>query len=212
MPWKPDSVGSRRTGRWQRLSQQTRRGEPLCRLCLSAGKVEPATVVDHIVPLAEGGTHATDNLMPLCKRCHDTIKTPADNTRMAKVIPCVLRLVWPSLRSAIPCTVNAVELRFSLCSKMPIGEAQAIAAAAVEGVVKASQRGDLKSASVSVVVDDSRLAKHLVACYGVELEDIATHDDTPEATGQHARWIESRRSTERAMRSGCAQGDQPPVT
>lgn len=184
----------------------------MCRLCLSAGKVEPATVVDHIVPLAEGGTHAQDNLMPLCKRCHDTIKTPADNTRMAKATPCVIRLVWPSLRSAIPCTVNAIELRFSLSSKMQMAEAQAIAAAAIEGVVKASQRGDLKSASVSVVIDDSRLAKHLVACYGVDLEDIATHDDAPEATGEHARWIESRRSTERSLRTDSPQGNQPPVT
>lgn len=149
--------------------------------------------------------------MPLCKRCHDTIKTPADNARMAKATPCVVRLVWPSLRSAIPCTVNAIELRFSLANKMQMAEAQAIAAAAIEGVVKASQRGDLKSASVSVVIDDSRLAKHLVTCYGVDLEDIATHNDAPDATGEHARWIEARRSMERALRTDAPQGDQPPV-
>ena len=181
----------------------------MCRLCLSAGKVEPATVVDHIVPLAEGGTHATDNLMPLCKRCHDTIKTPADNTRMAKVIPCVLRLVWPSLRSAIPCTVNAVELRFSLSSKMPIGEAQAIATAAVEGVVKASQRGDLKSASVSIVLDDSRLAKHLVACYGVEIEEIPHHGEEDQSNSKHADWFEAFKSNERIKRSHSPTGSQP---
>jgi 5-methylcytosine-specific restriction protein A len=40
--------------------------EPRCRFCQ-----EPATVVDHIKPLKEGGTHDISNLRPLCKSCHD---------------------------------------------------------------------------------------------------------------------------------------------
>jgi len=32
--------------------------------------VEAAAEVDHIVPLARGGTHDLANLQPLCKSCH----------------------------------------------------------------------------------------------------------------------------------------------
>lgn len=31
---------------------------------------DPATEVDHIVSLRNGGTNATSNLMAMCKRCH----------------------------------------------------------------------------------------------------------------------------------------------
>jgi 5-methylcytosine-specific restriction endonuclease McrA len=40
--------------------------EPNCRVC-----GEPATVVDHITPLRDGGTHDLANLRPLCKPDHD---------------------------------------------------------------------------------------------------------------------------------------------
>lgn len=36
--------------RKHRLSQ-----EPLCRMCMSKGRVAPSTVPDHIVPLSKGG-------------------------------------------------------------------------------------------------------------------------------------------------------------
>jgi hypothetical protein len=52
--------------RWARL-QQLRR-EPACRIC-----GEPATAVDHIVPIAEGGADLdADNLQSLCRRHHNT--------------------------------------------------------------------------------------------------------------------------------------------
>ncbi len=54
--------------------------EPLCRTCRAGGRVTVATIRDHIVPLAEGGTDADDNVQPLCQDCSD-IKTRAEAAR-----------------------------------------------------------------------------------------------------------------------------------
>ena len=35
---------------WQRLRKHQLAIEPLCRFCKRLGKIEPATVVDHVVP------------------------------------------------------------------------------------------------------------------------------------------------------------------
>ena len=51
--------------RKRRLAQ-----EPLCRICNSKGKVTPATVPDHIQPLAKGGEDVDDNIRCLCAECH----------------------------------------------------------------------------------------------------------------------------------------------
>jgi len=54
------------------VEQRRRRleAEPLCRDCLSSGKVTPATVPDHIVPLAHGGPDVDTNVRCLCRRHH----------------------------------------------------------------------------------------------------------------------------------------------
>lgn len=44
--------------------------EPLCRHCLRKGKVTAAEEVHHAVRLEDGGTYDRDNLVPLCKLCH----------------------------------------------------------------------------------------------------------------------------------------------
>lgn len=69
---------SQRTGqrhynsvRWRKLRTLVLTGEPLCRECAAAGAVVQATVVDHILPLAQGGTDAMSNLQPLCATCHN---------------------------------------------------------------------------------------------------------------------------------------------
>lgn len=67
-------------GAWRKLREMVLNEEPLCRDCLRRGKVEPATLVDHIQPLRDGGTNERANLAPLCVPCH-AIKTAADVAR-----------------------------------------------------------------------------------------------------------------------------------
>lgn len=43
----------------------------MCRLHLATGKHVQATVVDHIKPLAWGGSDERSNKQALCRRCHD---------------------------------------------------------------------------------------------------------------------------------------------
>jgi 5-methylcytosine-specific restriction enzyme A len=50
---------------------QVRAEEPLCRECLKEGRATPTAIVDHIRPLAWGGSDARSNKQGLCKRHHD---------------------------------------------------------------------------------------------------------------------------------------------
>lgn len=54
------------------VAQRLRRlqSEPLCRDCASAGIIREATVPDHIVPLAHGGSDEDSNIRCLCSECH----------------------------------------------------------------------------------------------------------------------------------------------
>jgi len=59
---------------WAKVSKYVRANEPVCRHCKNA----LATMVDHILPLKQGGDRlALDNLQPLCHSCH-AIKTVKD--------------------------------------------------------------------------------------------------------------------------------------
>jgi hypothetical protein len=53
------------------------RSEPLCRECRANGRVTAATSIDHIKPLAFGGTDTDDNIQALCTDCH-AFKTAAE--------------------------------------------------------------------------------------------------------------------------------------
>jgi 5-methylcytosine-specific restriction protein A len=57
--------------RWQDTRAAVLRANPLCAWCLMEGRVEPATEVDHIADLIDGGA-PTDyaNLRALSKSCH----------------------------------------------------------------------------------------------------------------------------------------------
>lgn len=57
---------------WKRLRLQVLADEPLCRFCLEAGRVEAATEVDHIVPIAlrPDLRLSRPNLRALCQTCH----------------------------------------------------------------------------------------------------------------------------------------------
>lgn len=59
--------------RWRKIRLMQLRAEPLCVSCGGA-----ATEVDHITPLAAGGTHAFSNLQSMCKSCHSA-KTAGEN-------------------------------------------------------------------------------------------------------------------------------------
>lgn len=53
--------------------------EPVCRHCAAMGKTTIAEEVDHIVPLAFGGTDTDDNVQSLCIPCH-AVKSAGEDT------------------------------------------------------------------------------------------------------------------------------------
>jgi 5-methylcytosine-specific restriction protein A len=60
------------TRQWRKVRAYVLATEPLCRLCIQAGKVSEPTDVDHIVPvrLNDDGFFVLSNLQPLCTSCH----------------------------------------------------------------------------------------------------------------------------------------------
>lgn len=82
-PWQ--SVNERRVlvGRaLQRARAELFEREPLCRKCKAKGRVTAATIRDHVIPLAEGGTDDDENIQPLCQTCSD-VKTAEEAKRGA---------------------------------------------------------------------------------------------------------------------------------
>lgn len=78
--WKPREawarperhVDRRKRGRaGQRDRAQVLAEEPFCRLCLERGAEVRADVVDHVLPLAWGGSDERYNKQALCDPCHD---------------------------------------------------------------------------------------------------------------------------------------------
>jgi len=72
------------TAGWQRRRVHQLMIEPLCRLCLEAGRVTPATVCDHVVP--HRGDFTAFRLGPLrslCAECHNRLN--ANNAPRAPV-------------------------------------------------------------------------------------------------------------------------------
>lgn len=68
-------------GRWRKLRDRImRRDKALCQPCMGKGRVMPAVAVDHIVPKAEGGTDADENLQAICEPCHK-LKTENESKR-----------------------------------------------------------------------------------------------------------------------------------
>ena len=58
---------------WKRIRDRYAAAHPLCEMCLKEGRLTPVDEVHHIVPISQGGTHARDNLMSLCRSCHTKI-------------------------------------------------------------------------------------------------------------------------------------------
>ena len=68
------------TRRWERLRRIKLQTNPLCEACLQEGRIEPATVVDHRIPITKACREqrgaeafpALDRLASLCASCHNT--------------------------------------------------------------------------------------------------------------------------------------------
>ncbi len=56
---------------WRKVAKLHKQLNPLCVMCEQAGRITPATVTDHPIPINEGGSKWDwDNLQSLCDRCH----------------------------------------------------------------------------------------------------------------------------------------------
>lgn len=88
MSWRSGKTTSERgySSRWRTLRARFLRHHPLCRMCADAGKIEPATVVDHI-KRHQGSNDPLfwdeSNWQPLCKSHHDSAKKREDRTGSA---------------------------------------------------------------------------------------------------------------------------------
>lgn len=63
-----------------RMRKQVLAEEPLCRICLAAGRVSASKIADHILCKAEGGGDERENYQGLCRSCSDA-KTAAESAR-----------------------------------------------------------------------------------------------------------------------------------
>lgn len=69
-----DPLTKKRYGRaWKRIRDGYVKVHPFCEKCFEEGRLVKVEEVHHKVPLAEGGTHDTDNLISLCHSCHARI-------------------------------------------------------------------------------------------------------------------------------------------
>ena len=88
---RPQTAAAKGYGyRWQKARADHLRRNPLCVFCQRAGRLVPASVVDHITPPRLGDAKLSGdperiaaawklfwdraNWQPLCKRCHDSTK------------------------------------------------------------------------------------------------------------------------------------------
>ena len=72
------------TAGWQRRRAHQLHIEPLCRLCLEAGRVVPATVADHVTPhRGDYNAFRLGQLRSLCAECHNRLD--ANNAPRAPV-------------------------------------------------------------------------------------------------------------------------------
>jgi len=67
--------------KWRKARELFLRAHPLCRYCEREGRVEAATIVDHIVP-HQGDKELfwrESNWQSLCKPCHDSVKSKEES-------------------------------------------------------------------------------------------------------------------------------------
>lgn len=80
MPWQRGGPSRTSTPQWRRLRREVvARDGNHCSRCGESGERRPLQL-DHIVPVAEGGTDTLANARLLCTPCH-TPKTQAESAR-----------------------------------------------------------------------------------------------------------------------------------
>lgn len=87
---------------WERLAQEHKDAEPLCRECSHRGRVTVVHLVDHIIPIRDRPDLrlAPDNLQSLCQMHHDTVKRAleAEARRLGDIEILTLWVADPSTR------------------------------------------------------------------------------------------------------------------
>lgn len=58
---------------WKRIRDRYAREHPFCEMCYKEGRLTLMDEVHHILPVSKGGTHERNNLMSLCRSCHNKI-------------------------------------------------------------------------------------------------------------------------------------------
>ena len=58
---------------WKRIRDRYSKQHPLCEHCLKEGRLTSVDEVHHILPVSRGGKSTPDNLMSLCRSCHNKI-------------------------------------------------------------------------------------------------------------------------------------------
>ena len=87
------STNARIRGRkLQAIRARHRNDNPLCVMCAIKGMVRAWVEIDHVVPIAAGGTDTDDNRQGLCAACH-ALKTAINMRYKAK--PRIGRDGWP---------------------------------------------------------------------------------------------------------------------
>ena len=59
--------------RWQKIRKAYLSRNPICNKCERKGRTTAADTVHHIIDIKNGGTHNLDNLMALCRDCHERV-------------------------------------------------------------------------------------------------------------------------------------------
>ena len=58
---------------WKRIRDRYIQEHPFCERCFKEGTMVRAEEVHHILPVSQGGTNESSNLMALCQSCHTKI-------------------------------------------------------------------------------------------------------------------------------------------
>lgn len=78
----------------QRIRAAQLAAQPLCVHCLARGRVTPATEIDHIRALVNGGSDSAENRQALCAECH-AAKTRVDlGQRQRREFDAAGRPIW----------------------------------------------------------------------------------------------------------------------